>query len=316
MSWIMTKILRLSPHLLVVLSTIGCISPAMAGKDSVRMVVTAAFVSEKGMPVYQKIAQYLSHKIKRDVSLVSGTSYDESDTLLKQGIIQMGFVCGLPYTHNFAQDNYRLLAIPVMDMKKGAYPDAPGYENVPGKYFSYTIVRKDSPLKSWQDLRGHSYTYNDQNSNSGYNMPRYKLVQLGAKSWEDWFSKVKVSGSHEQSIRMVARGVVDASSVDSLVLDYDRSIGDPDALNVRIIEVLGYPKGAGIVPVVYSNRADPELGEMLKKALLGMHHDPEGQRILKEATILRFDPPDDRNYDDIRRMEKSARNAGFKDHRP
>lgn len=316
MLWTPALFLRVSPHLLVVLIILGSISPAMAGKEDLRMVVTAAFVSEKGMPVYQEIAQYLSGKIKRDIKLVSGTSYDESDKLLKQGVIQIGFVCGLPYTHNFAKNNYRLLAIPVMAMKKGSYPDVPGYEDVPGKYFSYTLVRKDSPLKSWQDLRGHSYTYNDQNSNSGYNMPRYKLVQLGAKKWEDWFSKVAVSGSHEQSIRMVARGVVDASSVDSLVLDYDRSIGDPDALNVRVIEVLGYPKGAGIVPVVYSSRADPKLGEMLQNVLLGMHQDPDGQRILKKAMILRFNPPDDSNYDDVRRMEKAAISAGFKDHQP
>lgn len=294
----------------------GDIQSASAAKDDVRMVVTAAFVSEKGLPVYQELARYLSTKLKRQVTLVTGTSYRESDLLLQRGTIQVGFVCGLPYTHNFAKGNYKLLAVPVMAMKKGVWPDAPGYENVPGKYFSYTIVRKSSPLKSWQELRGHSYAYNDQYSNSGYNMPRYKLVQLGAKSWEDWFSKVMVSGSHEQSIRLVSRGVVDASSVDSLVLDYDRSIGDPDALNVKIIEVLGYPEGAGIVPVVYSSQADPDVGKALQNALLGMHLNPEGLRILQKALMLRFDPPDDHNYDDVRKMEHAAMAVGFKDHRP
>ncbi len=203
-----------------------------------------------------------------------------------------------------------------MALKKGVYPDTPGYENVPGKYFSYTIVRRDSKLNSWQDLRGHSYAYSEQSSNSGYNMPRYKLIQLGAKSWEDWFSKVRVSGSHEESIRLVSNGTVDASSVDSLVFDYERGSKDPDALNVKIIEALGYPKGAGIVPVVISNKVDPKLAGELQSALLNMHNDPEGKRILQKALILRFNPPDDKNYDDVRHMEQAARDAGFRDYVP
>jgi len=301
-------------HLAVFVALLSSAAASCAAEQGIKMVVTAAFVSDKGLPIYEDLAKYLGKKTGRDAKVVSGLSYDESDKLLNQGIIQLGFVCGLPYTHAKQAGTYRLLAIPVMAMKKGTFPDVPGYENIPHKYFSYTIVRKDSPLKSWQDLRGHSYAYNEQNSNSGYNMPRYKLVQLGVKSWQDWFSKISVSGSHEESIRLVASGAVDASSVDSLVLDYDRSIKNPDALNVKVIEVLGYPKGAGIVPVVISNKADPKMAHDIQAALLNMHHDPEGRRILQKALILRFDLPDDKNYDDIRMMEQAAKKSGFIDY--
>lgn len=285
-----------------------------ASEQGLNIVITAAFVSEKGLPIYEELARYLGEKVKRNAKVISGLSYNESDKLLNQGIIQLGFVCGLPYTHAKKAGSYRLLAMPVMALKNGVYADVPGYEKVPGKYFSYTIVRKDSPLKSWQDLRGHSYVYNEQTSNSGYNMPRYKLVQLGAKSWEDWFTKIQVSGSHEESIRLVSSGAIDASSVDSLVLDYDRSIKNPDALNVKVIEVLGYPNGAGIVPVVISNKADPKLASELQAALLNMHHDPAGIRILQKALIKRFETPDDKNYDDVRMMEQAAIKKGFRDH--
>lgn len=279
-----------------------------------KMAVTAAFVSERGLPVYQEIAQYLGNKLKRETTLVSGVSYTEADLLLEKGIIQVGFVCGLPYTHKRAEGKYELVATPVMALRKGKYRDAPGYEAVPGKYYSYTIVRKDSPIKNWAGLRGKSYVYNETNSNSGYNMPRYKLLQLGVKSWSEYFSRIVVSGSHEQSIRMVARGDVDASSVDSMVLDYDRSIGNPDAMNVRIIETL-FPGGAGAPPVVMSSNSDPALRKALQQVLVEMHLDPEGKRILDKALLLRFDPPNDANYDDIRRMDAAAVKAGFRDHR-
>jgi len=283
-----------------------------AAPKKVKMVVTAAFVSDKGITVYESLAKYFSGKLGWDVEVVSGLSYSEADKMLDSGAIQVGYVCGLPYTHKKAEGKYDLLAIPVMSLKKGTYKDANGYENVPGKYYSYTIVRKDSPINSWADMKGKSYAFNDMGSNSGYNMPRFKLVNLGAKSWKDYFSKVVVSGAHEESIRMVSKGLVDASSVDSLVLDYDRSIGDKDALNVRIIEHL-HKGGAGAPPVVISKKADPEIKSKLKDVLLAMHSDPEGKKILSNALVTRFDPPNDSNYDDIRNMEKAAKDAGFKD---
>jgi hypothetical protein len=97
------------------------------------------------------------------------------------------------------------------------------------------------------------------------------------------------------------------------VLDYDRHLGKTDALNVRIIEVL-FPGGAGIPPVVVSSKVGPSLKKNLTRILTGMHRDPEGRKILKQALMLRFDPPDDHNYDDIRKMEKAAQDAGFRDH--
>ena len=288
---------------------------ATAAPDGdIKMFVTAAFVSESGMPVYREIADYVAAKTGRKTSLIFGASYSETDKLLERGIIHVGFVCGLPYVHSVAQQKYDLLAIPVSATRTGDVPDATsGYEKTPGKYYSYTIVHKDSKIRNWGDLKGKRYAFNDINSNSGYNMPRYKLVQLGAKNWTDWFSKVIVSGSHDESIRLVANGVVDASSVDSLVLDYDRANGNPDAAKVRIIEQL-FPGGAGAPPVVVARHVKPEVREAVQKALINMHRDPVGQKILAKALLARFDPPDDRNYDDIRRMDKAAREAGFRDY--
>jgi phosphonate transport system substrate-binding protein len=296
--------------LLALLLTCGL--SAQAQPPAIKMAVTAAFVSERGMPVYREIARYLGDKLKRKATLVSGVSYSEANQLLERDIIQIGFVCGLPYVEERDKGNFTLVAIPVVAKHKADYPGAKVYESIPEKYYSYTIVRKDSPLNSWADLRGKSYAYNEQNSNSGYNMPRYKLVQLGARSWRDYFSRVVVSGSHEESIRMVARGEVDASSVDSMVFDYDRSIGNPDALKVRIIETL-FRGGAGAPPVVMSSRSDPRLRKQVEQVFVNMDKDPRGRQILKKALLLRFDPPNDANYNDIRRMRAAARKAGFQD---
>lgn len=290
-----------------------CWQSAYAEEQKLVMVITAAFVSERGMNVYKELGDYLGMKTGYRTSIVSGTSYEVADLLLQKGHIQIGFVCGLPYTENIEKGIYRLLAMPTMKDQTGSYPDARGYAGIPGKYYSYTIVHKDSKINSWQDLKGKSYTYSEQNSNSGYNMPRYKLLQLGYKSWNDYFSRIVVSGSHEESIKLVANGSVSASSVDSLILDYDRSIGDKDAMNVRIIEHL-FDGGAGIPPIVISNHAPKGMFEKLQKELLLMHEDSDGRRILDKALIDKFLTPDDANYNDVRRYKGEARKQGFIDH--
>lgn len=286
-------------------------APAFADPPVVKIVVTAAMTSLKGIPVYNDMARYVSRKLGWNAKIVSNLSYGEADNMLDKGIIQVGFVCGLPYVQKFAEGKYELIAIPVMAMQKGAFADAKGYEDVPGKYYSYTIVRQDSPFKTWADLKGKSYTFSDMGSNSGYNLPRAKLVSLGARDWR-YFSKVIVSGSHEESIRLVASGAVDASSVDSLVLDYDRMAKDAAALKVRIIAHLG---PAGIPPVVVSKKADPSIKKAMMEVLLAMHKDPEGKKILEKAGVTRFDPPNDRNYDDVRAYAKTAQDAGFVDYK-
>ena len=149
-----------------------------------------------------------------------------------------------------------------------------------------------------------TYVYNEETSNSGYNMPRSYLVKLGLT--HGFFGKVLRSGSHEASIRMVAQGLADASFVDSLVLDYERAFDAADAAQVRVIDSLG---PAGIVPFVVSTSA---VGTApLKKYLLTMHKDPLGRAILNEALLERFTEVSDADYDGLRAMKKAAEDARF-----
>jgi phosphonate transport system substrate-binding protein len=147
--------------------------------------------------------------------------------------------------------------------------------------------------------------YNEETSNSGYNMPRSHLVKLGLT--KGFFGKVLRSGSHEASIRMVAQGLADASFVDSLVLDYDRANGG-EATQVRVIESIG---PAGIVPFVVSTSTPAAVTARLKASLLTMHEDVRGREILERAFLERFAEVSDADYDGIRAMKKAAEEARF-----
>ena len=271
---------------------------APATGNTLRLAMSAAFVSEAGVAVYGHLARYLTRRTGLPIEFVSGLAYGTINSMLEDGALDCAFICGLPYVllHDRPQPAARLLAAPIM--KAARYQGQP-------KYYSDLIVRKDSPYQTLQELRGRTYVYNDELSNSGYNMPRHRLLQLGLT--KGFFGKLLRSGSHEESIRMVAAGEADASFVDSLVLDYDREKGLGQAHEVRVLESAG---PAGICPLVASARLPTEVGEVLQRELLRMHEDAQGRTLLEEALLDRFAPVEDSNYDDIRAMKAAAQKAG------
>jgi phosphonate transport system substrate-binding protein len=273
--------------------------PADVPKRNLRIALSGAFVSESGLPVYGKISEYLASRIGHDCDLISGFSYSSIGAMLDAGAVDLAFVCGLPYVidHDQPQPSITLVAAPVM--KHSRYDGQP-------KYFSCVIVHKDSAFQRFEDLRGTTWVYNEATSNSGYNLPRCKLVSIGET--HGFFGKVLRSGSHEESIRMVATHEADASAVDSLVLDYDAEHNDDFARAVRIIEMLG---PAGIPPLVASAQLPEPLRARVRDVLTEMHRDPAGRAILDLALVDRFTAVDDSNYDDIRRMKQAAEQAGF-----
>ncbi|MES2333520.1 MAG: phosphonate ABC transporter substrate-binding protein [Pseudomonadota bacterium] len=84
-------------------------------------------------------------------------------------------------------------------------------QNVDGTtgYYSIGFARKDSGITSMDDAKGKSFAFADPNSTSGYLVPAAELSATYGKL-EDYFSEVKMSGGHEQTIVGVAKGDFDA----------------------------------------------------------------------------------------------------------
>lgn len=76
-------------------------------------------------------------------------------------------------------------------------------------YYSFGFARKDAGITSMEDAKGKSFAFADPNSTSGYLVPGAELTEKYGKL-EDYFSEVKMSGGHEQTIVGVANGDFDA----------------------------------------------------------------------------------------------------------
>jgi phosphonate transport system substrate-binding protein len=78
-------------------------------------------------------------------------------------------------------------------------------------YHSVFYVKKDSPYKSVQDLKGKNLGLVDPNSTSGNNVPRFALNKMGIEP-ETFFNKVVYTGSHENAVIALSQGTVDVAA--------------------------------------------------------------------------------------------------------
>ena len=78
-------------------------------------------------------------------------------------------------------------------------------------YYSVFYVKKDSPYKSIEDLKGKNLGLVDPNSTSGNNVPRLVLDKRGINP-EAYFGKVVFAGSHENAVLALVQGMVDVAA--------------------------------------------------------------------------------------------------------
>jgi phosphonate transport system substrate-binding protein len=80
-------------------------------------------------------------------------------------------------------------------------------QNVDGStgYYSIGFARKDSGITSIETAKGKTFAFADPNSTSGYLVPAAELTATYGKL-EEFFSEVKMSGGHEQTIVGVSAG--------------------------------------------------------------------------------------------------------------
>ncbi len=263
------------------------------------MITLASYLADNAWPLYERIAGYVAGRLGEPATLLAGVAWDERLRMLDDGRVAVAFLCGLPYAQRFDRPDrpVELLCAPVMAAAR--YAGRP-------IYFTDVIVRRESPSRSFADLRGCTYAYNYEESNSGYVMPRDHLLSLGET--RGYFGRTVASGSHQKSIQMVLDGAADASGIDSTVLELELKLRPELASRLRVVQAIG---PCPIPPVVVSSRAPEGLKARLRGVFLGMHDAPEGRAILADGLVARFVPVRDADYDPIREMVRRAEAAGF-----
>jgi phosphonate transport system substrate-binding protein len=159
-------------------------------------------------------------------------------------------------------------------------------------YFCDMIVSRGSSARSFWDLEGGAWAYNDPCSLSGHGGIAARLGSPEAAG--AFFGRTIHSGSHPASVRLVADGEVDAACIDSNVLRIllERTPALKD--EVRVLESWGpYP----IQPVVVRAGLDQALKAALRESLLNTEADPLSRPGLGAFGLERFAAVGEEDYD-------------------
>jgi phosphonate transport system substrate-binding protein len=162
----------------------------------------ASYLAPRMMPVYQAVADAVGIALGCRTVLVGEPSHEN----WAKDEYDVSFVCGLPYVDFERRGCSPAIPVAAPVLRGSRYGGHP-------IYFSDVIVRRDSMIRSLLDLRGHSWAYTEPLSQSGYGITRYSLLELGET--QGFFGKVVQTGSHLESIALVAAGEIDGSAIDS-----------------------------------------------------------------------------------------------------
>jgi phosphonate transport system substrate-binding protein len=247
----------------------------------------AAMVSPRETFIhYRQLLEYVARKSGKDLEFVQRKTYGEINELLGKGELDLAFICSGPYASK--KDRYGFIPLAVPEIQGSTF------------YQSYLIVNRSRGFQGLKSLKGHSFAFTDPESNTGRLVPTFWLAEFNERP-ETFFSTVIYTYSHDNSIMAVARGLVDGAAVDGLVWEYYQATNPDFTSKTRIIKK---SEPYGIPPLVASPKLPPAEQQRLREALLTMHQDPEGRKILAGLLIDRFLPLKEEWYEPIRSMHR------------
>ncbi len=166
-------------------------------------------------------------------------------------------------------------------------------------FTSRIYVRRESGIKTVEDLRGKTMAFVDPASSSGYIYPMVLLIQRGLVTNRDpksFFKEVVFSGAHDASMRALLNGHVDA--IASFDMAREQYLKDP-AERERLVVVAETPAipEAGIAA---RDGLDPATFARVRGALLQIRAPAHAALLKRLYEIDGFEIAEDREYDPVR----------------
>ncbi len=149
--------------------------------------------------LFETIARHVGAELVFEET-ISGPQPGDDEPFTR-GDADLGFVCAPSY--RVLRDSVELLPALV--------PSDPRAKGQP-VYFADVVVRADSQVRMFDELRGTRWAYNDRNSRSGW----FSMLERAGSG--EFFGELLHAGSHLNSLEFVSDGRADAAAIDSNVL--------------------------------------------------------------------------------------------------
>ena len=285
----MKKLLLALFSFVFVFSIVGCSAKTETKKEE--KVIKMGFVplknSEKLVEDLKPISDYLTERLGVKVEAFTASNYIGVVEGLGSGSVDFGIIP--PFSSLLAQKQSN--AKPILTSK--------GKTGKPG-YTAELYVRKDSGIKSLQDVKGKKVAFVDPSSSSGYIYPGAMLVNAGLNLDKD--ISYQFSGGHDKSLQLLLNKDVDVIATFDGV--EDRYAKDFPQAKTDIQKLATSDMIPGVM-VTTSGKMDKELQEKSEKALRDIEKDPKMKELFtKMFSITGFTDVDQDAY---KKVEATAK---------
>lgn len=270
---------------LAILACFGAPHPARAADKPLHLVLTPSQKPTDLLAAGEEFGRVLGELVGMPVRVTVASDYAAVIEALRNQTADLAFVHPAGYVLANREAKARIVA-------KNQWH---GKTTFTARFY----VRKDSGIKTLEDLRGKTMAFVDPASSSGYIYPMVMLIQRGLVRNRDpktFFREVMFAGSHDASMRALLNGHVD--SIVSFDMAREQYLKDP-AERERIAFVAETPPipEAGIAA---REKLDAVTFAKVREALLKIGG-PQHAALLKRLyDIDGFEPAEDREYDSVR----------------
>jgi len=233
----------------------------------------------------QGILDIVAKQTGLKVEAFVGSDYNGTIEALRNGHVDVALLG--PFSYVLATTQAPVEAFAVTVIAKTMRPS----------YKAIIIARKDSPINSINDLKGHTFAFVDPGSTSGYMVPAAAFKKAGITPEKD-FKQVMYSGGHDATIVAVGEGKVEAGAVADRIFERGCAKGLADCSKIKTI---WESPDIWNDPVLYRKNMPEDLKKKIRDAFYSIKNLPFGEM----GTVARFDPITDKDYDALRDIAKT-----------
>ncbi|MBI2983439.1 MAG: phosphate/phosphite/phosphonate ABC transporter substrate-binding protein [Chloroflexi bacterium] len=240
-------------------------APPQVAKTKIVIAVQPTATPETLSANAKELDEFLEKRLGREVELVFPTTFAGVVESLRFGHAHAAFMSAWPARLAWKVAGADVGLAEVREVVIGQDKKEETF------YFSYWIVKKDSPITKLEELRGKRVAFPSQLSTSGYVAPLARLVDLGLVAKpapgkeadpKTFFGQVAFAGGYQQGWEALKAGQVDAAII----------AGDvPEALYREVLASTKVIDQQGPIPshgVAFAKQLDAETKQQLKDALL------------------------------------------------
>ena len=192
-----------------------------------------------------------------EINTIKVTDYNAAVEAMRAGRADIAWYGGKTY----------IKAAEIADAEAFAAGVRPGEKDA--GYYAYFVVRKDSKIKKFSDIKGKVLSLNSIGSTSGDLIPQVELAKINLSTTnEDDFENVFYAGSHDACLLAVLNNKSDVCGMSSR--NFEARLAD-NTFKKEDVRIIHKSDRVPPPPLAFSKRIPLEDRNKIKKAVLEAH---------------------------------------------